>query len=271
VPPRRTVRSPRSVSARADSSPSRARRRDTRCRGSRSARRGQDKLGYPETQQVGRSAHRDQQAGPAMQCRGPDHGNAEQDVTDHEQDRRQPIDDHHRHVMDYGVRAPPATAFAKPVRRNRSSRSPQSKALAVGLDDFDSRSTPRLVDGPVEPTRSRSYDRTGSLPFGDAESGDSGTSKADLWKTCGSRRWPRYSQQVSRGGTRSPSGVGPRAAGPPDDEVWVNTGLNPTGAGQTIRAIGAPCGAFDIYRSKRPAGFHIGVFPHTSGGAGKPY
>jgi hypothetical protein len=27
-------------------------------------------------------------------------------------------------------------------------------------------STPRVVDGPVEPTRSRSYDRTGSLPFG---------------------------------------------------------------------------------------------------------
>jgi hypothetical protein len=29
----------------------------------------------------------------------PDHGDAEQDITNHEQDRRQPIDDHHRQVL----------------------------------------------------------------------------------------------------------------------------------------------------------------------------
>jgi hypothetical protein len=56
---------------------------------------GRDKLSYPETQQMRLSAHRDQHAGPARQCRGPDHGDAEQDVTDHEQDCRHPIDDYH--------------------------------------------------------------------------------------------------------------------------------------------------------------------------------
>jgi hypothetical protein len=35
--------------------------------------------------------------------------------------------------------SPAGECFAKPARGNRSSRSPQSEALAVGLDDFDSR------------------------------------------------------------------------------------------------------------------------------------
>jgi hypothetical protein len=42
-------------------------------------------------QQVGRSAHRDQHRGQARRCHGPDHGNAEQHVTAHEQDRCHPL------------------------------------------------------------------------------------------------------------------------------------------------------------------------------------
>ena len=44
---------------------------------------------------MGRSAHRDQHTGPARQCRSPDLGNPEQHIADHEQDRRQSIDDHY--------------------------------------------------------------------------------------------------------------------------------------------------------------------------------
>jgi hypothetical protein len=66
-------------------------------------RGGRDQLSYPETKQMRRGAHSDQHAGPARQCHNLDHGDAEQDVTDHEQDCRQPIDDHHRQVLVDGV------------------------------------------------------------------------------------------------------------------------------------------------------------------------
>jgi hypothetical protein len=78
---------------------------------------------------MGQSAHPDQHSGPARQWHGPDHGDAEQGVTDHEQDRRQPIYDHHRQVLvDWGP-APPATAWPKPGRGSRSSSSLQSDWL----------------------------------------------------------------------------------------------------------------------------------------------
>jgi hypothetical protein len=66
-------------------------------------RGGRDELSYPETQQMGRSADSDQDPGPARQCRSPDHGDAEQRVTDHEHDRPQPIDDQHGRVLVNGV------------------------------------------------------------------------------------------------------------------------------------------------------------------------
>ena len=59
---------------------------------------------------------------------------------------------------------------------------------------------------------------------------------------------------------------------PPDDEVLVKTWVEPGGAGQTIRPIGAPCARSryaDQIQIKAPRRFHIGVFPlHSSGGAG---
>ena len=55
---------------------------------------GRGQLGYPERQQIGRSTHCDQHPVPARQCHGPHDGNAEQHLTDCEQDR-QPIDVHH--------------------------------------------------------------------------------------------------------------------------------------------------------------------------------
>jgi hypothetical protein len=58
-------------------------------------RGGGNQPSYPETQQICRSTQRNQHTGPVRQCRGPHRGNAEQHITDHEQDRRQSIDDHH--------------------------------------------------------------------------------------------------------------------------------------------------------------------------------
>jgi hypothetical protein len=69
--------------------------RDSHCPRSRSTTRRWNQLSYPETNQMGRSADGDQHTSPARHCRSPDHGNTEQHVTDHEQDRRQSIGGHH--------------------------------------------------------------------------------------------------------------------------------------------------------------------------------
>jgi hypothetical protein len=52
---------------------------------------GRDELSYPESQQVGRSAYRDQDVIPARQRRSPDHGDAEQEVTDHDKIAANPL------------------------------------------------------------------------------------------------------------------------------------------------------------------------------------
>ena len=81
----------------------------------------------------------------------------------------------------------------------------------------------------------------------------------------------RYSQQVSRGGMHSPSGVDPRGAAPPDDEVLGQDLGEPGGAAKQYDQSVLPVARF-TYTDQAPRRFHIGVFPvHTSGGAGKHY
>ena len=79
---------------------------------------------------------------------------------------RQPIDDHHRRVLVKMGFSNAGDCFAKTGARKPKFRSPQSEALAVGLDDLDSRFDSRVV------RRARRTDSLalirpdGSLPFG---------------------------------------------------------------------------------------------------------
>jgi hypothetical protein len=78
----------RQVCATADSRPSQTGAETRAAQDRDRPRGGRSQLSYPKTKQMGRGAHRDQYAGQARQCRGPDHGNPEQDVADHEQNCR---------------------------------------------------------------------------------------------------------------------------------------------------------------------------------------
>jgi hypothetical protein len=69
--------------------------RDRRVKLAARPRGGRNELSYPETKQMGRSTHSYQDTGPARQSGRPDHCDSEQDVTNHEQDCGQSIDDHH--------------------------------------------------------------------------------------------------------------------------------------------------------------------------------
>jgi hypothetical protein len=101
----------RPVCATADSRARLGRRRDSHCPESQSPMRRSRPAGPFRNPANG--PERPQR--PARQYHGPDHGDAEQDVTDHEQDRRQPIDDHHRQVLVMGP-APAATVWPRPTR-----------------------------------------------------------------------------------------------------------------------------------------------------------
>ena len=77
LPYLKQARAKRSVSARADSLPAEPGAETHAAENRDRPRGGRDELGDPETEQMGRSAHRHRHARPAKQRRSSDHGNTE--------------------------------------------------------------------------------------------------------------------------------------------------------------------------------------------------